>query len=94
MKHSSSKRIRDERSENVTTAPLTATVGNDIEFTDSPGAYRIFSLKRTYLYLLEKEGLIKGCSLRKKGRSRGKKLWSVASIRSYLESQMTNGGDA
>jgi len=91
MKHSSSKRIRDERTETVTTTPLTASAANDAEFADSPGAYRIFSLKRGHLYLLEREGLIRGVSLRKKGAMRGKKLWSIASIRSYLESQMKAG---
>jgi len=32
--------------------------------------------------------------LRRKGKQRGKRLWSVQSIRRYLKSQMTNEGDA
>jgi hypothetical protein len=75
-----------------TTAPVTTSFP-DAEFTDSPGAYRIFSLKRTYLYLLEKEGLIRGVSLRRRGTGRGKRLWSIDSIRSYLASQMEKGDD-
>jgi hypothetical protein len=92
MKHSSSKKVRDPRPENVTTTdPLTASAANDVEFTDSPGVNRIFTLKRGHLYLLEQEGLIKGVSLRRRGAARGKKLWDVGSIRRYLAAQMKDG---
>jgi len=76
-----------------TTAPVTASPFFDAEFCDSPGAFHRFALKRTYLYQLERLGLIRGVSLRKKGAARGKKLWSIASIRAYLESQMKNEGE-
>src|SRR5262249_21928359 len=92
MKTSSSKRGSQQP---VWTAdPVTASPGSDAEFCDSPGVFHRFALKRTYLYELERLGLIKGCSLRKRGAVRGKKLWSIASIRAYLTSQMENGGDA
>jgi len=52
--------------------PVTASPVFDPEFLDSSGVFRQFSLRRTYLYFLEKEGKIKGCSLRKKGAMRGK----------------------
>jgi len=92
MKHSSTKRIRDSRSE-TTTAPVTASVGSDAEFCDSPGAFQRFGLRRSLLYELNKLGLIEGVSLRRRGRARGKRLWSIDSIRSYLRSQMENGGN-
>jgi len=76
----------------ITTAPITASSDNDVEFVDSPGAFRRFCLRRTYLYELERQGLIHGVSLRKKGALKGKKLWVVASIRAYLAEQMENRG--
>jgi len=75
-----------------TTAPVQASPANDAEFCDSPGAFARFGLKRTLLYELHSLGLIKGVSLRRRGKTRGKRLWSIDSIRSYLNSQMDNGG--
>jgi hypothetical protein len=40
------------------------------------------------LYELKARGLIKGVSLRKRGATKGNRLWSCDSIRSYLASQM------
>jgi hypothetical protein len=71
-----------------TTLPVAASPPNDAEFCDSPGAFYRFGLRRSLLYELAAEGLITGCSLRRRGRQRGKRLWSIGSIRSYLESQM------
>lgn|SRR6266536_49757 len=76
-----------QRSEE-TTAPVAASSANDAEFCDSPGAFYRFGLKRSMLYELSARGLIKSCSLRKRGATKGKRLWSCDSIRSYLASQM------
>src|SRR6188472_1737805 len=77
-----------------TIAPVQASPANDAEFCDNPGAFVRFGLKRSLLYELYGQGLIKGVSLRRRGAARGKRLWSVDSIRSYLASQMQNGGSA
>jgi hypothetical protein len=76
-----------------TTAAVTAspTNGADAEFCDSGGAFLRFGLRRSLLYELHKLGLIKGVSLRRRGTTRGKRLWSIDSIRSYLTSQMEAG---
>jgi hypothetical protein len=71
-----------------TTAPVQASPANDAEFCDCPGAFLRFGLRRSLLYELHKLGLIKGVSLRRRGTTRGKRLWSIDSIRSYLASQM------
>jgi hypothetical protein len=76
-----------------TTAVVTASPANDAEFCDSPGAFLRFGLRRSLLYELHAEGLIQGVSLRRRGSVRGKRLWSIDSIRSYLASQMENGGE-
>lgn len=60
---------------------------NDAEFCDSLGAFARFGLRRSLLYELHADGAIKGVSLRRRGAMRGKRLWSIDSIRSYLASQ-------
>jgi len=74
----------------LTIAPLAVSAANDAEFCDSPGAFYRFGLKRSMLYELSARGLIRGVSLRKRGSSKGKRLWSCDSIRAYLTSQMEN----
>jgi hypothetical protein len=71
-----------------TIAPVQASPANDAEFCDSPGAFARFGLRRSLLYELHANGAIKGVSLRRRGAARGKRLWSIDSIRSYLASQM------
>jgi hypothetical protein len=71
-----------------TVAPVIASPANGAEFCDSPGAFILFGLRRSLLYNLHAQGLIKGVSLRRRGAARGKRLWSIDSIRSYLASQM------
>jgi hypothetical protein len=74
-----------------TTGPVKASPVIDAEFCDSPGAFLIFGLKRSLLYDLLSLGLIKGVSLRRRGTTRGKRLWSIDSIRSYLHEQLEAG---
>ncbi len=71
-----------------TIVPVTASPGNDAEFVDAPGLDALFSIKRSLAYTLLDEGLIRGVSLRRHGRLRGKRLFDVASVRAYLNSQM------
>jgi hypothetical protein len=71
-----------------TIAPVQTSPANDAEFCDSLGAYHRFGLKRSLLYELHTQGLIEGVSLRKRGKLRGKRLWSIDSIRAFLKSQM------
>jgi hypothetical protein len=91
MKHSSSKRIHDARTESVTTTErVTASPasGADAEFCDSKAATLRFGLKRGALYELYGLGLIRGVALRKRGALRGRRLWSVDSIRQYICCEM------
>ena len=60
-----------------------------------------FSIKRSLLYELDSDGLVESVSLRRRGRTRGKRLFNVDSIRSFLREQkkeknaeQKNGGDA
>jgi hypothetical protein len=90
MKTANHKSLGGQKTDK-TTAPVQASPANDVEFCDSPGAFLRFGLRRSLLYDLYAQGLIRGVSLRRRGAQRGKRLWSVDSIRSYLAAQM-NGG--
>jgi hypothetical protein len=80
-----------EQRTDKTTAPVAASPANDAEFCDCIGAYHRYGLKRSMLYELSARGAIKGVSLRKRGATKGKRLWSCDSIRRYLASQMEAG---
>jgi len=75
-----------------TTAPVRATpayvAGQDPEFLDARGVEGRFSIRRSLLYELHNGGLIKSVSLRRRGQSRGKRLYSVDSIRKFLREQI------
>jgi hypothetical protein len=62
------------------------------EFVDLEGLRRGFCIKRSLAYELLAEGLIKGVSLRRRNCVRGKRLFSVDSVRAYLNTQMEKGG--
>jgi hypothetical protein len=71
-----------------TTAPVSATpvhvAAQDPEFLDARGVEARFSIRRSLLYELLNGGLVRSVSLRRRGQVRGKRLFSVASIRALL----------
>jgi hypothetical protein len=66
----------------------------DPEFVDCRGLEAGWGIKRSLAYQLLNDGKIRGVSLRRRGRLRGKRLFSVDSVRAYLASEMKNGGAA
>ena len=78
-----------------TTAPVHVTpayvAGQDPEFLDARGVNARFSIRRSLLYELHNGGHIKSVSLRRRGQCRGKRLFSVDSIRRFLREQMETG---
>jgi hypothetical protein len=58
------------------------------EFIGYQEARMMFGLSRTHLYKLGKEGLIRTVSLRGRGTTRGRRLYSVDSIRAFLNSSV------
>ena len=84
--------VQDGRQQSLTTDPVHATpayvAGQDPEFLDAVGVRARFGIKRSLLYELQNGGQIQSVSLRRRGRSRGKRLFSVGSIRAYLREQM------
>jgi hypothetical protein len=61
------------------------------EWVDVKRANHIFSLCKSTLYRLADEGKIKTVSLKDRGKLRGKRLFSTASIQLLLESRATGG---
>jgi hypothetical protein len=74
-----------ETGQGLTSAPLTASDGAP-EFCDTDGLRSMFGIKRSLAYELLNAGEIRGVSLRREGRSRGKRLFDVASVCEYLHS--------
>jgi hypothetical protein len=58
------------------------------EFVGYQEARMMFGLSRTHLYKLGKEGLIRTVSLRGRGTTRGRRLYSVDSIRAFLNASV------
>ena len=85
------KKIGEQITEE-TTAPVNATpahvAAQDPEFLDARGVEGRFSIRRSLLYELHNAGHIRSVSLRRRGQSRGKRLFSVDSIRQFLRQQM------
>lgn len=69
------------------TTPHSAAVSALPEFADHQTARKLFSLSRSYLYLLADERKIRSVSIRKPGALKGRRLFDCASIREYLASQ-------
>jgi hypothetical protein len=64
------------------------------EFVDCKGLEAGWAIRRSLAYQLLADGKIQGVSLRRRNRVRGKRLFSVDSVRAFLRSQMENGGKA
>jgi hypothetical protein len=76
-----------------TTAPLSAEAAArasrpDPEFVDFSGLEAGWGIKRSLAYQLLNDGKIQGVSLRRRGAIRGKRLFSVDSVRAFLREQM------
>jgi hypothetical protein len=71
----------------LTTAPVAASTIHNPEFVDVQGLRELFGIKRSLGYALLKDNKIKGVSLRRRGQSRGKRLFDVASVREFLQGQ-------
>jgi hypothetical protein len=71
-----------------TIAPLRGASHLNPEFVDCKGLEAGWGIKRSLAYQLLHDGKIRGVSLRRRGAVRGKRLFSVDSIRAFLRKQM------
>ncbi len=76
--------------QNLTTQPFSLGVVHVAgpEFVGYKEARMMFGLSRTHLYKLGKEGLVRTVSLRGLGNTRGRRLYSVESIRALLNASV------
>ena len=76
----------------ATTVPLRESAARashvDPEFVDCKGLEAGWGIKRSLAYQLLTEGKIQGVSLRRRGAIRGKRLFSVDSVRAFIREQM------
>lgn len=63
------------------------------EYTDCKGVEGGFGIKPGLAYQLLNSGEIKGVSLKRRGQTRGKRLFEVASIRAFLKRQEEKGAN-
>jgi hypothetical protein len=68
--------------------------GSAQEYGDVDAVRRTFNIRETKTYQLFNEGSIRGVLIRNKGSTRGRRLFSFASIREYLASQESTGDAA
>jgi len=71
-----------------TIAPVRGPSHPDPEFVDCKGLETGWGIKRSLAYQLLADNKIKGVSLRRRGAVRGKRLFSVDSVRAFLREQM------
>ena len=63
----------------------------DPEFVDCKGLEAGWGIKRSLAYQLLADGKIRGVSLRRRNRIRGKRLFCVASVRAFLNLRLEAG---
>jgi hypothetical protein len=74
---------------NLTTTPPAIAEGNLYpEFAGHSKMRELFDLSRTHLYRLSSEGKIRSVSLRERGKTRGRRLYDVQSVRDFLAANM------
>jgi hypothetical protein len=75
-----------------TDAPIEPGRFSSPEFVDIDGAYYYFGLKQSLTYRLLAEDKIRAVSIRQRGKTRGRRLFDVESIRRFLNSQVDKEG--
>jgi hypothetical protein len=73
--------------ERLTIAPVAVSCGADAEFCDLEGLRTRFGIKRSLAYQLLWDKKIRGVTLRRNGRVRGKRLIEIQSVREFLATQ-------
>jgi hypothetical protein len=59
------------------------------EFLRTEDVRRVFGIKRGTLYNLHKARSVRGAVIRRRGNTKGIRVWDAQSIRDYIQSQMS-----
>jgi Helix-turn-helix domain len=73
---------------NLTNSPVEPGRFLTPEFLDVDQVRIYFGIKQSLLYRLLSEGKIRAVSIRQRGKTRGRRLFDVASIRAFLNSNV------
>jgi len=76
-----------EENRSLTALPVQSGLNVQAEFLRLPDVERLFGLKRSFVYKLERDGLLKAVTLRPRGSKHGIKLISTDSIRKLIAAQ-------
>lgn len=80
--------------ENIAAIPVGPAPETPPEYGRIEDVLRIYGLKRSSIYNLLKDGRIKGCVLRFRGRRSRVRLIDLGSVRDFIRSNMNKGGIA
>jgi hypothetical protein len=85
-----------ERSEitELTDSPVEPGNFTTPEFLDVNQVRQYFGLKQSFLYRLLAENKIRAVLIRRRSKTRGRRLFDVASIRAFLNAQVDKPGNA
>ena len=71
----------------IVSQPICPGADSKAEFLRLPDVERLFGLKRSFVYKLERDGLLKTVTIRPRGSKHGVKLISTDSIRTLIDHQ-------
>ena len=75
-----------------TTSPVRPSVVTEPEFIEIPTMKPMFAIGRTATFELIKSRKIRSVNLRREGKTKGRRLIEVASVREYLARLMAEDG--
>ena len=75
---------QDPKFQKFTTTPAKASPVTDPEFIEIPAMKPMFAIGRTATFELIKSRRIRSVNLRREGKTKGRRLIEVASVRQYL----------
>jgi hypothetical protein len=81
-----------EQVRKYTIEPVRASIVTEPEFIEVPAMKPMFSIGRTATFELIKSRKIRSVNLRKDGKTKGRRLIEVASVRQYLNQLMNEDG--
>jgi hypothetical protein len=84
--------MQTKQAPRYTTAPVRAAIVTDPEFIEVPAMKPMFAIGRTATFELIRSRKIRSVNLRREGKTKGRRLIEVASVREYLARLMAEDG--
>lgn len=90
MENASLKSMNSERMKTTEPVQPGSFTGTQPEFGRVADVTRHFGIKRGTLYNLRRDGKVRGVLLRVRGQKSGVRLFDMASVRDFIQSQLNN----